>query len=145
MKFLRALLIASLTPLALATGVYAASARHGEHSKAAALTKAQMKFLANYEGIRAALATDNLEDAKRSAANMGESSAAVQLSKATSLNAAREAFKKLSEQAVQLAKGRDEYYVVNCPMAGADWVQTRKTVSNPYFGSAMATCGSIKD
>lgn len=148
MKSIRILLITSLAPLVFPAGVYAASATqgHGEHNAhAAELTKTQIKFLANYEGVRAALAADNLEAAKRSAGNITESQPAMQLSKATSLNSARAALKGLSEQAVKLAKGRDGYYVVNCPMAGADWVQTRKTVSNPYFGSAMATCGRIKD
>lgn len=38
-------------------------------------------------------------------------------------------------------------HVVHCPMAfdnnGADWLQMDTDVRNPYFGSAMLTCGSV--
>jgi hypothetical protein len=149
MKSNRILLIASLASLALlSTALYAADSAQGrgEHSAhAAELTKAQTKFLANYEGVRAALAADNLEAAKRSAANITESQAAAQLSKASSLNAARVAFKKLSAEAMQIAKGHDGYYVANCPMAGRDWIQVTTRISNPYLGREMVTCGSIKN
>jgi hypothetical protein len=30
-------------------------------------------------------------------------------------------------------------------MEKAHWLQTGATISNPYFGAAMATCGSIVD
>lgn len=39
-------------------------------------------------------------------------------------------------------------HVVHCPMAfdnkGADWLQAGTDVRNPYFGSEMLTCGSVK-
>ena len=148
MKSIRILLITSLVPLIFPAGVYAATATqgHGDHNEhAAQLTKAQIKFLANYEGIRAALAADDLDAAKRSAANITNSQPATQMTKAASLNAARVAFKKLSADAIQLVKGQDGYHIANCPMAGSDWVQTTKRISNPYFGWEMATCGSIKN
>ena len=145
MKSIRILLFASLAPLALSSAaLYAAD--HGSHgAHAAELTKAQTKFLANYEGVHAALAADDLEAAKRSAANITESQSAAQLSKAQSLDAARVAFKKLSAEAIQIAKGHDGYYVANCPMAGRDWIQLTTKISNPYLGREMDTCGSIKN
>jgi len=147
MKSIRVLLIVSLAPLALSSpALYAADHGHGSHgAQAAELTKAQSKFLANYEGVRSALATDDLDAAKRSAANIADSEAARQLSNASSLSAARVAFKKLSADAIQLAKGHEGYYVANCPMAGSDWLQTTTTISNPYLGRQMSTCGSIKN
>lgn len=147
MKFVRVLFFASLAPLALSsTALHAADHGHGSHgAQAVELTKAQTKFLANYEGVRAALAADDLDAAKRSAANIADSEAARQLSKASSLNAARVAFKKLSAEAIQLAKGHEGYYVANCPMAGSDWLQTTTKISNPYLGRQMSTCGSIKN
>jgi Cu(I)/Ag(I) efflux system membrane fusion protein len=40
-----------------------------------------------------------------------------------------------------------QYYVIECPMAfdntGARWLQTDKTVRNPYFGSSMFKCGEV--
>lgn len=40
-------------------------------------------------------------------------------------------------------------YRVHCPMAfdfeGADWIQTDRAVRNPYFGSEMYECGSVRD
>lgn len=45
--------------------------------------------------------------------------------------------------------GTETHYRVHCPMAfdnqGADWLQTSNTVSNPYFGAAMARCGDVKE
>jgi len=39
-------------------------------------------------------------------------------------------------------------YLMHCPMAfsnkGADWLQHGKTLANPYFGSKMLRCGSMK-
>ena len=145
MKSIRMLLLASLAPFALSPAALFA-ADHGSHgAHPAELTKAQTKFLANYEGVRASLAADDLEAAKRSAANITESQAATQLSKAPSLNAGRVAFKKLSAEAIQIAKGHEGYYVANCPMAGSDWIQVTTKISNPYLGREMATCGSIKN
>lgn len=145
MKSIRILLFASLAPLALSPAALFA-ADHGSHgAHAVELTKAQTKFLANYEGVRAALAADDLEAAKRSAANISESQTAAQLSKAQSLNAARVAFKKLSAEAIQIAKGHEGYYVANCPMAGSDWVQVTTKISNPYLSREMVTCGSIRN
>jgi len=147
MKSIRVLLLASLAPLALSSAaLYAADHGHGSHgAQAAELTKAQTKSLANYEGVRSALAADDLDAAKRSAANITGSEAARQLSKAPSLNAARVAFKKLSADVIQLAKGHEGYYVANCPMAGSDWLQTNTRIGNPYLGRQMSTCGSIKN
>ena len=139
------------------------------HDKVAPLTDAQKAYLANYEAVRAALAADDLAAAKKAAAVMvkaapaedqgkaGEKAednkprayleAAQKLSTAGYIAAAREAFKVLSKRAVHYAGGKDGYFVANCPMVQGgegDWVQTSKKISNPYFGKAMLTCGSIK-
>lgn len=147
MKSIRMLLVLSLAPLAsLPAALSAGEYGHENHAaRAAGLTKAQVQFLANYENIRAALAADDLEAAKRAAAAITDAPVATQLTKAPSLNEARTAFRKLSGQAVMLVKGQAGYYVASCPMAGDDWVQTTAKVSNPYLGEKMPTCGSIKD
>ncbi len=147
MKILRILIIASQSLLGLATGLYAAETmpghKHGAH--ASVLTGTQKQFLFGYERVRAALAADDLAAAKSAASGIEDSTPAVELAKAQSLNAARVAFKKLSVQAIPLAKGQAGYVVANCPMVGSDWVQTTSKISNPYLGKKMPTCGSIKD
>ena len=147
MKIPRILIIASQSVLGLTAGLHATEAMpgHQHHAQASALTDAQKQFLSGYESIRAALAADDLAAARGAAAAITNSALAVQLSNAQSLAAARVVFKKLSNQAGQLAKGETGYYVAHCPMAGSDWVQTTTKINNPYLGKQMADCGSIKD
>lgn len=109
------------------------------------LTSAQTKFLASYESIRAALAADDLRDAKAAAAALKSSEAGTLLAKADSLNIARMAFKRLSTEAESIARGHLGYYVVHCPMVDSDWIQRTKVVSNPYLGREMAACGHVID
>ena len=67
------------------------------------------------------------------------------------LDAAREAFKPLSEalaDLVRIAPPSDDaaanLYVAYCPMAEASWLQTSKEIANPYMGQDMLKCGSVK-
>ena len=43
----------------------------------------------------------------------------------------------------------EKVYLLHCPMAfndtGADWLSNSTEIKNPYFGSKMLTCGSVKD
>ena len=69
---------------------------------------------------------------------------------AKDIKALRESFARHSEQMTALARrfgppaGGDTYRM-KCPMAfdnrGATWLQDNKTLSNPYFGADMPTCG----
>ncbi len=111
-------------------------------SRAAELSSEDKDFLAKYEKVRAALAADNLENAKKAAADLGEEGAAI--NNAEKIATAREEFAKLSERAIKLASGQSGYYVINCPMLKKDWVQPTGSISNPYGGQAMLTCGAIK-
>lgn len=147
MNSLRIPFFASLALLALPAGIEAAGSAHhhtSQQAQDAAPTSAQTAFLSAYERVRVALAADDLAAAKRFAANIPDSPQATQLSRATSLNAARVAFKKLSADAIQIVQGQPDYYVFNCPMAGSDWVQPAKVAGNPYLGKKMPTCGVIK-
>ena len=109
---------------------------------AASMSDNDRQFLIVYEQVRSALTGDDLGAAKAAAASLGEDGAP--LAKTNSLKEARAAFEKLSDKAKQLAAGESGYYVVNCPMLKKDWVQTSKTIGNPYYGKEMATCGEIK-
>jgi hypothetical protein len=64
------------------------------------------------------------------------------------LEAARAAYKDLSERFVPMAQMNYQkrpvdpaWSVMNCPMAKADWIQIDGTVANPFFGSKMLHCG----
>ena len=111
-------------------------------TRAGDLSSHDKQFLAGYEQIRAALAADDLNGAKKAAASLPDSGAA--LAKSQSLGEARTSFTKLSDEAVKLAAGQPGYHVLHCSMANKDWVQTSATVGNPYLGADMAGCGEIK-
>ncbi|MBV9618826.1 MAG: DUF3347 domain-containing protein [Verrucomicrobia bacterium] len=111
-------------------------------SRSAELSDTDKEFLAKYEKVRAALAYDKLDDAKKAAADLGEEGVA--LSKSEKIATARAEFSKLSEHAIKLASGQSGYYIVNCPMVQKDWVQPVGQISNPYAGQSMPTCGVIR-
>lgn len=122
-----------------------------------------------YEKIRALLADDKVEGVGREAERLEKAAAkaaegasqarnphfreiagaAAPLKDAKDLPAARRAFGNLSREVVELlaaepalARGR---FVYRCPMVKegyAKWVQTKKEVSNPYFGKEMLRCGT---
>ncbi len=74
---------------------------------------------------------------------------ASQISKAGDIEEARKFFEPLSNEMIRVAKifGSDNLrlLVYHCPMAfdfkGADWLQNKPGTENPYFGSAMFSCG----
>ncbi len=85
---------------------------------------------------------------KKEVTSIGD--AARDLSAAADLDTARTAFICLSDTLIKVAKRygpgtRGPLYEFHCPMAndnqGADWLQARPGVHNPYFGAAMPTCG----
>lgn len=69
------------------------------------------------------------------------------------ISEARELFIELSEQMIVLQKQVDQksktVFVMYCPMAnqdkGARWLSYEKEIRNPYFGSAMLTCGEVTE
>jgi hypothetical protein len=139
MKLIRLLSILAVAPFATTTHAQQTAAQPAE---------SQHTFLTEYEAVRAALATDDLEAAKKAAAAISANEAASALASAKSLPEAREAFKTLSKGAIEAAKGKPGYFRAHCPMVPkgeGNWVQTTKTISNPYFGKSMAKCGSIEN
>ena len=65
----------------------------------------------------------------------------------------REHFVNLSANMYKMMKvlkiNTADLYYQFCPMAndgkGAYWISEKSTISNPYFGKKMPTCGSTKD
>lgn len=72
------------------------------------------------------------------------------LSETTDLAEQRELFAKLTAPMAQLARAAPQariIYLDHCPMynGGADWLSTDKAIKNPFYGSAMLGCGSVKE
>lgn len=62
----------------------------------------------------------------------------------------RKAFLEISNAAITILKDfgplNDGYYLFHCPMAARDgghWLANTDAVANPYFGKAMANCGTL--
>src|SRR5712691_3793914 len=71
------------------------------------------------------------------------------LAQAKDLKAARTAFKPLSASLVKYLAdnkaGKGTYHEAYCPMVKASWLQTGKTIKNPYMGKEMLSCGELKN
>ena len=68
---------------------------------------------------------------------------------APDLKAAREAFGPLSDAVVAAAKAEGwkdlgDVKLAYCPMVKRSWLQKDEKINNPYYGTAMATCGEFK-
>lgn len=75
-----------------------------------------------------------------------------QLSEAKNIEEIRAGFDEFSAEMIMLATifqpTSKKLYIQHCPMAdndrGADWLSLSPDVKNPYYGSAMLSCGEIK-
>lgn len=65
------------------------------------------------------------------------------------INKQRDAFVGFSSNMISLAKAAKlstaDVFVEYCPMKNASWLSTEKAIKNPYFGSEMLDCGSVKE
>ncbi|MFT3744140.1 MAG: DUF3347 domain-containing protein [Pyrinomonadaceae bacterium] len=73
---------------------------------------------------------------------------AVHINRNKELEHQREHFAKLSGSVYAMVASfkvnTSEAYLHYCPMKKASWLSDSKEVKNPYFGSKMLTCGSVK-
>lgn len=114
-----------------------------------------------YLKIQAALAKDSVDDVRANAGNVATAAtalgapamridtAAVQLAAVTDIADARERFGVLSEALVAYMDGLhltapEGVRVAFCPMRMKPWLQEGTSINNPYYGSAMLTCGSLR-
>lgn len=71
------------------------------------------------------------------------------ISQSKNLKVQRERFASLSVNMFALAKtvklSAEPIYQQYCPMKKASWLSSSKAIKNPYYGSAMLTCGSVKE
>ena len=121
-----------------------------------------------YEGIRTALAADNLDPVAKQAESLanvakiaagkakggakqsldGMAKAALELKGKEDIEEARLAFGELSKHVVGLIAKEPElqrdHHVFECPMAKGykKWVQNKEAMANPYMGKKMLQCGS---
>jgi len=72
---------------------------------------------------------------------------ATSISESKDLKKQREYFANFSGNMILLAKstklGDAPIYEQYCPMKKASWLSSDKVIKNPYYGSAMLTCGNI--
>ena len=111
--------------------------------------------------IQAALAKDSMTGVQSNAAAIDEqatklgapaakvAAAARELKSAAKLPDARTAFGTLSDALVAYIDAQKltldpRIHVASCPMANKPWLQAGDTIANPYYGSEMPTCGSLK-
>ena len=61
----------------------------------------------------------------------------------------RESFASLSTNLATLAKtvklSTEPVYMQYCPMKKWSWLSSDKAIKNPYYGSAMLTCGKVTE
>lgn len=76
------------------------------------------------------------------------------LASAKDIKAARVKFASLSDSLIRAIRtfgstGSRPIFVARCPMAfggrGADWLQDKPEIENPYFGKAMFRCGEVRE
>lgn len=124
-----------------------------------------------YLAIQKGLAGDDLEAAKKGAEHylkamnhaphdgeahkeaMDLSAPAKAIVNASDIKVARAAFLNLSQEITSLVQHvgttkATPLFVAHCPMAfdnkGGSWLQSDKTIANPYYGSMMLRCGSVQ-
>ncbi|HCW07932.1 MAG TPA: hypothetical protein DGG95_11280 [Cytophagales bacterium] len=116
-----------------------------------------------YIQLKDALVASKADDAKRmggqlqqtllSMNNKKGSNQAGKIAASSKLDDQRLAFSELSDEMNNLVKANKPVsgtlYLEYCPMAnndaGAYWLSNEKEIKNPYFGSMMLKCGSVKE
>ena len=124
------------------------------------------RLYANYLAVKTALASDNASATAKAASDFSETAAAIDkkavpgksltslkkeaavISGNKNIEAQRKAFHGLSDEMIILTRefriSDNPVYVQYCPMADASWLSSEKKIVNPYYGSAMLSCGNIK-
>lgn len=124
------------------------------------------KLYQNYITIKDALASDNADKTSQAATEFIKTASAIDykvlsegnvstlkkdatvISNAKDIAAQRESFFNLSDNMIALAKqykvSANPVFVQYCPMADGSWLSNEKKIINPYYGSSMLSCGSVK-
>ena len=163
MKLLKNSACLSLALAIVAAPLAAISAEEKKADDAAALMEPVKSVLDHYLEIQSDLAKDSIKGVDEHAnaiakavkaddmkmLSLDVATQAEALAKAKDLKAAREADKPLSASLIKYLAdnkaGKGMYHEAYCPMVKASWLQTEKTIKNPYMGKAMLGCGELKN
>lgn len=124
------------------------------------------KLYQNYITIKDALASDNADKTSKAAIEFIKAASAIDykvlsegnvsvlkkdataISGARDIVAQRESFFNFSDNMIALTKkfkvSGSPVFVQFCPMADGSWLSNEKKIINPYYGSSMLSCGSVK-
>ncbi|KUJ53101.1 DUF3347 domain-containing protein [Chryseobacterium sp. JAH] len=124
------------------------------------------KLYQNYISIKDALASDNADKTSKAATEFIKTASAIDykilsegnvntlkkdataISNASDIAVQRETFFNLSDNMIALTKqfkiSANPVFVQYCPMADGSWLSNEKKIINPYYGSSMLSCGSVK-
>ncbi|AXY72571.1 DUF3347 domain-containing protein [Paraflavitalea soli] len=122
------------------------------------------QLLNDYLGVKNALVASDGKAASQAIATFysnvqeeASGSSMAELLKATeklhgagsNLDKQRAAFNDVSTSLWKMVKDSDKVsapvYYQFCPMKKAFWLSSEKEIRNPYYGSAMMTCGKVTD
>lgn len=124
---------------------------------AAAQDKTVVDAFEHYEQIRLAQSADSVKDVPKHAAMLAPMAATIggadakksadAIAAAKTLDDARKHFGDLSALLVPKfqAEGIPGAHAYMCAMKQKPWMQRGDRIANPYFGKAMASCGSPLD
>lgn len=156
----------------LSTTVFAQHEHHAATSDTKVVSQTSVTFkdeklgvaYAQYILLKDALVASNADEAQKSVSELVKTlaalkngkdalQAATKLEGTSSLTEQRLNFSTLSDEMVKLVEGgklsSGSLYLEYCPMAnkneGAYWLSNEKEIKNPYFGSMMLKCGSVKE
>lgn len=121
------------------------------------------KLLSKYIVVKDALVSSDIKTSSKATADFIEAikadkdfiqkadllKAAETMNKSNDIEKQRAALEKVSILVWEVIKqagslSQDVYYQY-CPMKKAYWLSNESAIKNPYYGSKMLTCGSVKD
>ncbi|MBB4805528.1 hypothetical protein HNP38_000800 [Chryseobacterium defluvii] len=124
------------------------------------------KLYQNYIAIKSALAADDADKASKAASEFIKTASAIDykvvsegnlnilrkdataISEARNITDQRETFYNLSDNMIALTKefklSENPVFIQYCPMADGSWLSDEKQIVNPYYGSTMLSCGTVK-
>lgn len=120
-------------------------------------------ILANYLKLKDALVASDVTKSTQAVAELSKSIEAspefaqkndlkkqvAVMAKTTDLEKQRAAFADVSTTIWEAAKSQkwnnQELFYQYCPMKKTYWLSTESAIKNPYYGSKMLACGSVKE
>lgn len=124
------------------------------------------KLYSQYIQIKDALASDNADKTSQAAINFIKTAGTIDakllsegninalrkdasaISESRNIQKQRQYFYNLSDNMIAITKkfklSDKIVFVQYCPMAEGSWLSNEKKIVNPYYGSSMLSCGSVK-